>query len=68
MPEKRHCYHVAAYHILICDLNIYSKKWAVDNWPGACVCVDDDGDEDDAFLDCGGIIYKTTVKKAIEHD
>ena len=25
MPEKRHCYHVAAYHTLICDLDIYSK-------------------------------------------
>ena len=56
MPEKRHCYHVAAYHILICDLDIYSNWWDVDNWPGACVCVDGDGDADDAFLDYEGII------------
>ena len=53
MPEKRHCYHVAAYHILICDLDITpsSELLIID-----LVRVDDDGDADDAFLDSEGII------------
>ena len=37
MPEKKHCYHSSAYPIPVCDLNIYSKLWAVDSWPGVCL-------------------------------
>ena len=37
MPEKKHCYHSSAYHSPVCYLNIYSKLWAVDSWPGVCL-------------------------------
>ena len=37
MPEKKHCYHSPAYLSSVCDLNIYSKLWAVDSWLGVCL-------------------------------
>ena len=56
MPEKKHCYHSSAYHSPVCDLDIYSKLWAVDSLPGVClpimICVD----TDDVFHDHEAII------------
>ena len=37
MPEKKHCYHTSGNRSPVCDLNIYSKLWAVDSWPGVCL-------------------------------
>ena len=52
MPEKDIA--ITTYDSRICDLNIYSKLWAFDSWPG--VCADDDMDADDTFHDCEATI------------